>query len=68
MSHITHTFNKISRALGFIKDLVEEFTNPSTTELLYTSLVCPILEYKSSIKWCTKTGFKLENNSYCLPT
>jgi len=43
--HIATMVNKANSNLGFITRWSKEFDDPYTTELLYTSLVRPGLEY-----------------------
>jgi len=47
--HIMSTVNKAISVLGFIKRWSNEFYDPYTTKLLFTSLVRPILEYCSLV-------------------
>ncbi|XP_046677359.1 uncharacterized protein LOC124365422 [Homalodisca vitripennis] len=48
--HIMHVKNKASSMLGFIARTCKDFRSPSTSAILYKTLVRPLLEY-CSVVW-----------------
>lgn len=59
IQHITQTANKARGVLSFIKRWAKEFTDPTITKQLYTSLVRPILEY-GSIIWDPQYNVRIQ--------